>query len=758
MRSSRVFVLGFVACTILIAAAATASDDRWLTLDDLFGSDRLHSTDPDLVLWLPDGKGLLLRDTREDTRTLYRHDVSTGETAPIADWDELFRDLYTQRPDVSRPPMGDVNTHPGRGLSPDVDSRGRHLVGIAAADIYVLDLADGSARFLTETEAGERFATFSPDGGRVAFAREGDLYSIDLGSGVETRITNRAGSDAVLNGVADWVYEEELDVERSFWWSPAGDRILFVQYDTSPIPDFPITDELEPTATVEWQRYPKAGDPNSNVRLGVVSARGGTVAWIPTGVGDGYLARAGWVPGGREVWFQVLNRDQTRLELRAAVPGESSSRLLVADEAPDWVNVRDDLTFVSDDRIIWSSERDGWRHLYLYELGGRLVRRLTSGSWQVEAVYGLSAGGERVIFLANAKDPRERHVYSVGLDGGAPRLLTPAAGTHDAILSPDGRHFVDTFSDLGTPPRLDLFDIDGERIRTVDDGAIAALDGVALARPELGTVEADDGTELLTWMFRPPDFDPSMKYPVLVYVYGGPGAQMVVNEWGGTRLLFQQYLARKGLVVFTLDNRGSWGRGHAFEAAIYRRLGEVELADQLAGVRYLEAQPWVDPDRIGVYGGSYGGYMALMAMHRAPDEFSTGIAYAPVTDWRLYDSIYTERYMDRPEDNPEGYRDGSPITFASELAGTLLVCHGTMDNNVHFQQTVQLANQYQEHGKLFELMIYPRVRHGVRISNHRLHFHRLKAAFLERTLIRGGPTGPDRAMGTDGRSLRGDDI
>jgi dipeptidyl-peptidase-4 len=737
MRSSR--FVAIVSITIAIVAgtsAFAAAAQDWLTLDDLFGSDRLYSTDPDLVLWLPTGDELLFRDARDGVRGLFRHDVASGATERVVDWERLFSDLYAQRPQGSRPSMDDVNTHHDRGMSPSLDPAGRRLLGIAAGDLYLLELNTGSARFLTETDANERFATFSPDGSRVAFAHSGDLYTVDVGTGVETRLTDRAGDEAVLNGVSDWVYEEELDVERSFWWSPGGDRVLFVQYDTSPIAAFPITDELERVATVEWQRYPKAGDQNSTVRLGVVAAEGGPTVWIPTGVGDGYLARAGWIPGGREVWFEVLNRDQTRLELRAAVPGENSSRLLVADESPDWVNVRDDLTFVDDDLFVWSSERDGWRHLYLYDLSGRLVRRLTSGSWQVEAVYGLGGDGERVVFRANAEDPRERHSYDVGLTGGPVRLLTAEPGTHDAILAPDGRHFVDTYSNLDSPPRLDLYRGDGRRVRTVDDGVIPALAGVTLQLPELGTVAADDGTTLYSWMFRPPDFDPAKRYPVLLYVYGGPGAQLVVNEWGGTRLLYQQYLARKGLVVFTIDNRGTWGRGHEFEAAIHRRLGEIELADQLAGVRSLLAQPWVDPERIGVYGGSYGGYMALMAMHRAPDTFSAGIAYAPVTDWRLYDSIYTERYMDLPADNPDAYRDGSPISSAANLAGALLVCHGTMDNNVHFQHTVRLAGEYQKEGKLFDLMIYPRTRHGVRLSENRLHFHRLKTAFLERTLIR----------------------
>jgi len=724
---------------LLVPAAGAAGD--WPTLDDLFGSDQFLDTAPDLVLWLPDGSGFLFRDMRDGQTGLFRHDVASGATQRLVDWEVLLGDLHGRRPGYAKPTMDDVNSHPGSGLSPSLSPDGRHLLGVTAGDLYLLELATGTARFLTEGAAPERFATFSPDGRQIAFVRDGDLYRLEPASGREQRLTDRAESTTLLNGVADWVYEEELEVTRSFWWSPGSDRILFVQYDTSPIPAFPIADELETVAGLEWQRYPKAGDSNAIVRLGVVTAADASIRWIPTGVGDGYLARAGWLPGGREVWFEVLDRDQTRLELRAAVPGEGSSRLLLADEAPDWVNVSDDLSFVGDDRFVWSSERDGWRHLYLYGVDGRLIRRLTSGRWQVEAVYGLDGDRTGIVFRATAEDPRERHIYRVGLDGGAPRLLSPAPGTHEAILAPDGRHLLDTFSSLDTPPRLELYTVEGRRVRTVDDGAIPALDGVDLVLPELGTVEADDGEPLYSWMFRPPDFDPGKKYPVLVYVYGGPGAQSVVNEWGGTRLLFQMLLARKGLIVFTVDNRGSGGRGHAFEAAVYRKLGSVELADQLAGVRFLERQPWIDSDRIGIYGGSYGGYMTLMAMNRAPEHFAAGIAYAPVTDWRLYDSIYTERYMDRPEGNPDGYREGSPVNFAGGLDGALLICHGTMDNNVHFQHTLQMANEYQEAGKLFELMVYPRVRHLIRISHRRLHFHQLKTDFLERHLIQGGPRG-----------------
>ncbi|MFQ5791474.1 MAG: prolyl oligopeptidase family serine peptidase, partial [Acidobacteriota bacterium] len=366
------------------------------------------------------------------------------------------------------------------------------------------------------------------------------------------------------------------------------------------------------------------------------------------------------------------------------------------------------------------------------------VRRLTGGPWQVEAVYGLDAAKTQVFFQATEKDPRERHVYRVKLDGTGLTRISKEAGTHRALLAPGGDYWIGTFSSISTPPRIELLRGDGERVRTLSAGTIPALDRYELGPIELGTLHTDDGETLYTSLIKPPDFDPSKKYPVLVYVYGGPRAQMVRNRWGGRRSLFFHYLAQQGLVVFWLDNRGSWGRGKAFEAVIHRKLGEWELKDQVTGVEYLKGQPWVDGERIGVYGGSYGGYMALTCMLKAPEHFKVGIAYAPVTDWRFYDTIYTERDMDTPRDNPEGYRRSAPLHFASGLRGKLLLFHGTMDNNVHLQNTVQMIEELVKAGKQFELMLYPRVRHGIRTSRFKLHFHKQKAEFLVRNLARAG--------------------
>jgi dipeptidyl-peptidase-4 len=728
------------AITLLLGGAATAvADGDGLTLENIFKNKIFKSTAPTELTWSPDGGFFLYRLQRDDVDGLWRESVGAGEPVLVADWDDLTRRLAALRPDYTEPAMGDVNRHSRVGRRPVISPDGRSYLRLKRDDLALLDLESGEVRYLTEGPAPELYATYSGDGTKLAFARDGDLYWLELATGREHRLTDRGDQRELFNGVADWVYEEELDVKRSFWWSPDGRRIAYVQYDTSPVTTFPITDELELIADLEEQKYPKAGGANAAVRLAVVELATGTTSWIPTGVGDGYIARVGWMPDGGDLWFQILNRAQNRLELRVARVDGGASRLVLAERDEAWVNVREDLTFVDRQRFVWSSERDGWRHLYLYGVDGRVIRRLTEGEWQVEKVYGLDAARTRVVFQANAEDLRERHLYSVGLDGVGVRLLAAQPGTHSAELAPNGAHLLDTWSNVTTPDRVELYDVSGRRIRTVHDGRIPALESIQLTAPEFGSLTADDGETLYTWTLRPPDFDPSKRYPVLVYVYGGPNAQMVVNRWGRERFLYYQNLSRRGLIVFSLDNRGSWGRGHAFEAAIRGRMGEPELADQVAGVTYLKTLPYVDPERIGIYGGSYGGYMVLTAMNKAPEHFTVGVAYAPVTAWEFYDTIYTERYMGLPADNPDGYRNSAPLNFAAGLEGRLLICHGTMDNNVHLQNTLMMAEEYVKADKLFDMMVYPRVRHGIRVSHHRYHFHRLKTEFLQQHLIQDGP-------------------
>ncbi|MCP4902336.1 MAG: prolyl oligopeptidase family serine peptidase [bacterium] len=705
--------------------------DKSLTLDKIFGETSILEVDsPQAVRWMPDGKSFIYRLASEEGEVLWSENVQSGEKKKLANWSQVMDQLREQRPGRKSAVLRDVNSASSSRYNTIISPDGSMLVGLVAGDLYTLTLDGGSAKLLTNDSTEELFPTFSPNGDWLAFIRDGDLYCLTLADASLQRLTHRGDKTHILNGMADWVAEEELGVRRSFWWSPDGTKIAFVQYDTSPIDVFPITDELDLYAGLEQQRYPKAGTANSKLQLGVVTLDGNT-SWMNLGQDeDIYVVRAGWMPDGASVWYQRLNRDQTTLDLVAADPTTGEPRPLLRDFDPTWVNVRDDLLFLDDGRFLWTSERDGRRHLYLHAADGSLIQQLTEGDWQVEAVYGLDSSGTRMLMQGTGEDPRDRHIYAVGLDGSAFRRLSSEAGSHRADLAPGGGTYLATYSSLATPPKLELRRSNGELLRIVDEGKIPALADYQLSPIEMGTLKADDGTTLYSAMIRPPDFDPEKRYPVLLYVYGGMHAQLVQNSWGGSRHLFYRLLAQEGIIVYWLDNRGTWARGKAFESVVHRRLGQLEVADQLAGVRHLKSLSYVDPDRIGVYGGSYGGYLTLMCMLSAPDVFRAGIAYAPVTDWRLYDSVYTERYMDTPQDNPEGYDAGAPLLLADKLKGRLLIVHGSMDNNVHTQQSLQMIKKLTDAGKQFEFMLYPRGRHGIRVSDYRLHFHRLKTDFL----------------------------
>jgi dipeptidyl-peptidase-4 len=720
---------------ILVPIFATAQESlKTLSLEALFEDKALELERLNGVTWLPDGEHIIYLTSHGEEKTLWRQRVTTGERDQLADWAALMDGLAEQRPDFAKPTISDVNSSSSHRTTPVLSPDGNALVGGHAGDLFLFDLATGEARFLTGDGLQEIYPAFSPDGSKVAFVKDGDLYWLDPATAVSHRVTYRGDSQDLLNGAADWVYEEELDVERSFWWSPDGTRLAFLQFDDRPVGVVPITSDSMPYPGLERQRYPTAGTANPKVRLGVIGIDGGEPVWMDTGAGDLYLVRAGWTPAG-EVWFERLNRDQTVLDLMAANPSTGVARTLLTEKDPAWINVTDDLHFLSGGRFLWTSERDGWRHLYLYAADGTLERRLTSGEWQIEKVFGVDPTETHAFITANRQDPRQRNLYRVNLATGAISALGDSMqGTHDGTLSPDGSTLVDQWSTRDTPPRVDLIAADGRVARRLWESG-DELAGWDLLPVEAGSITADDGVELYSLLIRPRNFDPAKRYPVVLYVYGGPNSQLTQDRWGGSIHNTYRLFADMGIAVFLVDNRGTGGRGHAFETAVHRRLGELEVADQLAAARWLKAQPWVDPERIAVYGGSYGGYMTLLLMLKTPGVFRAGIAYAPVTDWSLYDTIYTERYMDTPEDNPEGYTASAPLTYAENLEGALLVVHGAMDNNVHLQNTLQLIGRLTKADKTFELMVYPRTRHGVRRSKFALHFHRLKVDFLKRHLL-----------------------
>jgi dipeptidyl-peptidase-4 len=463
------------------------------------------------------------------------------------------------------------------------------------------------------------------------------------------------------------------------------------------------------------ERYPTAGGANPIVRVLVAPLNGAESRVMDIGgETDIYIPRVNWLTDSKHIAIQRLNRAQTMLELLIADASTGKSRMILNQSDANWINISDDLYFLKDGkRFLWSSEQSGYRHLYLYDLEGKQLAQLTKGDWEVSAVDAVDETKGLVYFTATEKSPRERHVYRVALDGTGFTRVTKEEGTHAAVFAPNSAAFYDTYSNIAAPPRQDLFRADGSRIATINENKIAELADYHLSPMEFVAVKSRDGVQLNASLIKPPNFDAQKKYPVLVYTYGGPHAQVVRNAWGGANFLWHELMAQKGYIIFSLDNRGSAGRGHAFETPLHFRMGAQELSDQRDGVQYLKSLPYVDASRIGIWGWSYGGHMTLHAMFEAGDDFKAGFAGGPVTDWRYYDSIYTERYLGLPQKNEKGYQDSSPVKYAAQLKGKLMIAHGTGDDNVHFANTLAVINDLIETGKYVEVLAFPGRGHGV---------------------------------------------
>lgn len=609
---------------------------------------------------------------------------------------------------------------------------GKKILVISKGDVFLWDESTGKLDTILKTIAVERDPKLSPDGAKVGFRRGHELYVIDVQSKKETRLTHDA-SATLWNGELDWVYPEELDLGTAWWWSPDSKSIAYLQFDVSREPMYPQSDHLQIAAVAEPQRYPKAGTPNADVRLGVVSAAGGLTRWMNLGeTREFILARVHWTRDSAHVIAHRLNRIQNHLWILAADAATGKSRLLIEETDPQWININNDFDLLSGGSILRSSEKgEGFRHLYLHDAAGKQTARLTKGDWEVSSIACVDEPGKRVYYVSSEESPLERQLWMVGFDGRGKKRVTEGAGSHTVSMSPACDAFLDSFSSLESPSRSVLRKSDNSEIavwREADTKTAAEYD---IQKTEIHQFKGSDGTLFYARLIKPAGFDPSKKYPAVVQVYGGPHAQSVRNSYAG--LSWDQLLAHQGFVVWQMDNRGSFGRGHKFEAAVHRRLGQVEVADQREGVKYLVGLGFVDPARIGVQGWSYGGYMTLMCLLHAPEVFKSGIAGASVTDWRNYDTIYTERYMGLPADNEEGYKAGGPVSAAANLKGNLLLVHNIQDDNVLFGNALQMMNALQLAGKPFETLIYPQKSHGVS-GKAASHMRQQQLDFFLRTL------------------------
>ncbi|WP_313460947.1 S9 family peptidase [Stenotrophomonas sp.] len=736
-----------VASLALMIASTSIAHAEKLTLEAITGP--LPLSGPTLMKpkVAPDGSQVSFLRGKEADRNqldLWTYDIASGQTRMLVDskvvlpGEETLSDAEKARRERQR--IAAMTGIVDYQWSPDAHT----LLFPLGGELYLYDLSKQGKVAVRQLTHGEGFATdakLSPKGGFVSFVRARNLWVIDLASGKQIQLTTD-GSDTIGNGVAEFVADEEMDRHTGYWWAPDDSAIAFARIDESPVPVQKRYEMYADRVEMIEQRYPAAGDHNVTVKLGVVAPKAAASArWVDLGSNpDIYLARVDW-RSPQQLTFQRQSRDQKKLELIQADLGSGKQQTLATETSKTWVPLHNGLHFLKDGGFVWSSERTGFQHLYRVAADGKSVTALTEGKWPVDELLAVDEDAGTVYFRAGVDSARESQIYSVPLTGGAIKRLSQADGMHTASFARNASVYVDSWSNTTTPPQISLHRANGEKIATLVENNLADPQHpyaryLEAQRPvEFGTLTAADGrTELNYSLIKPAGFDPAKRYPVAVYVYGGPASQTVTNSWPGRGdHLFNQYLAQRGYVVFSLDNRGTPRRGRDFGGALYGVQGTVEVADQLKGVAWLKQQPWVDPARIGVRGWSNGGYMTLMLLAKASDQYTCGVAGAPVTDWGLYDTHYTERYMDLPANNPKGYEEARVLAHVDGLRSRLLLIHGMADDNVLFTNSTELMSALQKRGQPFELMTYPGAKHGLSGSNA-LHRYRLAEDFLGRCL------------------------
>jgi dipeptidyl-peptidase-4 len=736
--SLRPFSVRAVLPALLALAPPAVAQQKPLSIDDIYDPDtkvEFGGRPATGLAWISQTDFLWPRtDPKTKTTQFLRVGAANGRSEPFFDVARMEAAL-ARLPGVSR----DEAREQARRESYTMNPRRSAALLDLAGDLYHYEFGSDRAVRITWAPGEEELASYSPDATQVAFVRGHNLYVVDLASQRERPLTTD-GSENLLNGKLDWIYQEEVYGRgnfRGYWWSPDSSRIAFLQLDEKAVPRYTLVDDRGTRPVVERVPYPKAGDANPTARLAIVRVAGGHPAYVNLekyAPAEFLLVDVGWTPDASRVVFQVQNREQTWLELATVAAKDGSPRILLRETSPAWVERIGSPVFLADGSFLWLSERDGFRHVYHYRADGTPVRRLTSGRWEARTLHGVDEVAGWVYFSGTERSPIGGDVYRVKLDGSGLTRLSAAPGTHDALFNPGFSLYLDTWSDATTPPQTRLHRADGVQQRVVEANPVTALSEYRLAKPEFLQVSTRDGFTMEAMLIRPPDFDPSRRYPVFQHTYAGPHAPQVKNAWGGQSYLFHQLLAQKGVVVWICDNRTASGKGAEAAWAGWKRFGELELQDIEDGVAWLKQQAWVDSGRIGISGWSYGGFMAAYALTHSRS-FSMGISGAPVSDWRNYDSIYTERIMLMPQNNADGYERTAPRLAAADLHGELLLIHGTIDDNVHPQNSLQFAYALQKAGKPFRMMMYPGSRHAVSDPQQLEHLRATMLAFIEETLL-----------------------
>ncbi len=711
-----------------------------LSLERIFDDPSLSGKSPVQLKFSPDGSRVTYLQGKTDDYNrydLWEYNLEDNTNRVLVDSAELFSGPENLSDEEKA--RRERQRIFGKGiLEYTWSTDGKALLFPLNGDLYYYDLASAKSKKLTNTDAFETDARFSPKGNYVSFIREQNLYALALNSGEEIQLSQDGGG-VIKNGMAEFVAQEEMSRMTGYWWSGDETKIAYTRVDESPVKEAIRNEIYADEVKLFNQRYPFTGTDNVKIQLGVVKLNNQHVDWIDLGKDeDIYIARAKWLKDSKTLSYQWQNRSQQTLELRFYDSESKKQKVALTENSDTWINLHFDLVFLKDKKhFVWASERDGFKHLYLYRTNGQLVRQITSGDWAVDSLKGIDEK-KGIVYFAGRKDtPLESHLYSAPLfKKGDSKRITEEGQYHNVVLAKDNKTFIDTSSSVNKPKSAALRKVNGEFITWLEENKLDNSHPLTpylsnLATPEYGTLKADDGQIMHYRLFKPTNMSAGKKHPVIVNVYGGPHAQRVTNSWRSKNLYFQ-YMAQQGYVIFQLDNRGSYNRGKKFEDAIYKNLGDVEVSDQIKGVEFLRTLDYVDARRIGIYGHSYGGYMALMTMFKAGDYFTAGVSGAPVTDWALYDTHYTERYLGHPDTNAKGYEASAVFPYTDGLKGPLMIYHGMADDNVLFTHATKLFKQLQDSEKQFEMMTYPGSKHSLRGKQVQTHLHQTITNFFNR--------------------------
>jgi len=700
---------------LLLGSTVMGQTSKEITLEDIYQKGTFSTKSVYGLRSMNDGKTYVSieYDSITKERFVAKNNYSDGKLA-----EKLFSEKELM--------YNDIQLEVGTNFS---DNESKVLIAYQSEPIYrrsskayyyVFDLDKREVKPISTKEGKQQYANFSPDATKVAFMRDNDLYVTDLRTGNETRITHDGKYNEIINGGADWVYEEEFSFAKAFFWSPDSRKIAFYKFDESKVKEFSMMlyDSLYPT--VYKFKYPKAGEKNSIVSIHIHDLSDTSTKTVDIGTEkDQYIPRIKWTQDPNTLLVLRMNRHQNQLEYLFANANTGDTKLILEEKDKYYIDINDDLTFLKDGKhFVLTSERNGYNHVYLYDTSGKLIRSITKGDWEVTSLYGIDEKSGTLYYQSTEGSPLERDIYAINISGNKKRKISTKPGTNSATFSADFSYYILNHSNVDTPPYITLNNTKNGKVeRILEDNSLAKQTAISygIQPREFFQFTTSENVDLNGYMIKPKNFDENVEYPVLMYVYGGPGSQEVANRWA--RNVWFDYLAQEGYLIVCVDNRGTGFRGSEFKKMTYLQLGKYETIDQIEAAKWLGQQSYVDKDRIGLWGWSYGGYLASLAITKGADIFKSTIAVAPVTSWRYYDTIYTERYLRTPQENPEGYDDNSPINFVDQLEGNFLLVHGTSDDNVHFQNSVLFSEALIEAGKTFDQAYYPNKNHGISGKN-----------------------------------------